>query len=147
MSRTSGVLSLVVVGLLAALLASCKSNSSSPGYGNNGGGGGGGGGGALELNGNLPSSGNTYAHMFNTAGTFNYHCTIHPSCLSLAGTIVVVAAGTGIQNSTLAISQSGGSSGTYATCSALSVSRDTVHVGDTVTWTNNSPVPHTVVSQ
>jgi len=145
MSRTSGVLpQVVVVGLLAALLASCKSNSSSPGYGNTGGGGGGG---TLELNGNLPASGNTYSHMFNTAGTFNYHCTIHPSCAGLAGAIVVVAAGTGIQNSTLAISQSGGSSGTYATCSALSVSRDTVHVGDTVTWTNNSPVPHTVVSQ
>ena len=84
MSRTSGVLSLVVVvGLLAALLASCKSNSSSPGYGNTGGGGGGG---ALELNGNLPSSGNTYSHMFNTAGTFNYHCTIHPG---MNGSIVV----------------------------------------------------------
>lgn len=145
MSRSSTVLSLAVgVCLSAALLASCSKNSStSPGYGTTGGGGGNN---ALELNGSLTASGGSYAHMFNTAGTFNYHCTIHPTCTGLAGTIVVVAPGTGILNKTLAISQSGGG-GVYATCSALSVSRDTVQVGDTVTWTNNSPVQHTVVSQ
>ena len=144
MSRFASVLSLAVaVWVSAALLASCSKNSSSPGYGNTGGGGGGG---ALELNGNLPASGGGYSHMFNTAGTFNYHCTIHPSCASLAGTIVVVPVGTAIQNRLLAISQSGGSSGVYGTCSGLSVLRDTVQVGDTVTWTNNSPNPHTVVS-
>jgi plastocyanin len=146
MSRSSSVLSLAVAAwLLAALLAACKSNSTNPGYGNTGGGGGGGA--APELNGNLPASGGGYSHMFNTAGTFNYHCTIHPGCTGLAGTIVVVAPGTGIQNRVLAISQSGGTGGVYATCSALSVSRDTVQVGDTVTWTNNSPVQHTVVSE
>ena len=148
MSRSSTVLSLAVgVWLSAALIASCKNNSTSPTYGNPGGGGGGGGGGALELNGNLASGGGSYSHTFGTAGTFNYHCSIHPSCTSLAGKIVVVAPGTAIRNSTLAISQSGGSGGPYATCSALSVSSDTVHVGDTVTWTNSSPFPHTVVSQ
>ena len=145
MSRSSTILSLAVgAWLLAALLVSCKSNSTSPGYGTTGGGNSGG---TLELNGNLPASGGSYAHMFNAAGTFNYHCTIHPGCTGLAGTVVVVAAGTGIQNRLLAIAQNGGSGGVYATCSALSVSRDTVHVGDTVTWTNNSPVQHTVVSQ
>jgi plastocyanin len=144
MSRSSTVLSLaVVVWSLAALLASCKSNSTSPGYGNTGGGGGNN---ALELNGSLTASGGSYTHMFNTAGTFNYHCTIHRTCAGLAGTIVVVAPGTGIQNKALAISQSGGSGGVYATCSTLSPQRDTVLVGDTVTWTNNSPVQHTVVS-
>ena len=147
MSRSSATLSLaVIVWLLAAVTVSCsKSNgSTSPGYGTTGGGGGAA---PPELNGNLAPTGGSYAHMFNTAGTFNYHCTIHPSCTGLAGTIVVVAAATGIQNRQLAISQSGGSGGVYGTCSALSVSRDTVHVGDTVTWTNNSPVQHTVVSQ
>lgn len=144
MSRSSMVLSLGVVCLLLALLASCKSGSTSPGYGNTGGAGGGA---ALELNGNLAAGGGSYSHMFNSAGTFNYHCTIHPGCTGLAGTIVVVASGVAIQNRALAISQSGGSSGVYATCSALSVSRDSVHVGDTVTWTNNSPVQHTVVTQ
>jgi len=145
MSRSSAVLSLaVVMWLLVALLASCKSNSTSPGYGSTGGGGTGG---TPELNGDLTASGGNYTHTFNTAGTFNYHCTIHPSCTGLAGTIVVVAPGTGIQNRLLAISQNGGSGGVYGTCSALSVSRDTVHVGDAVTWTNNATVEHTVVSQ
>ena len=146
MSRSSAALSLAAaICLLAAVIVSCsKSNGTSPGYGTTGGGGGA----APELNGNLAPTGGSYAHMFNTAGTFNYHCTIHPGCAGLAGTIVVVAAGTGIQNRVLAISQSGGSGGVYgASCSALSVSRDTVHVGDTVTWTNNSPIQHTVVSQ
>lgn len=148
MSRSSTVLSLAVgVWLSAALIASCKNNSTSPSYGNTGGGGGGGGGSAPELNGNLASGGGSYSHMFNTAGTFNYHCSIHPSCASLAGKVVVVAPGTGILNSTLTISQSGGSGYPYASCSGLSVSSDTVHVGQTVTWTNNSPFPHTVVSQ
>ena len=145
MSRTSSALCLAVgVCLSAAMIASCKSNSTSPGYGNTGGGGGTA---ALELNGNLASGGGSYSHMFNTAGTFNYHCSIHPGCASLAGKVVVVAAGTGILNRALAISQSGGSGGAYPACSALSVPNDTVHVGDTVTWTNNSPVQHTVVSQ
>ena len=147
MSRTSATISLaVVVWLLAAWLVSCKNSSTNPGYGSTGGGGGGGGP-ALELNGSLATNGATYSHLFNTVGTFSYHCTIHPGCTGLAGTIVVVAPGTGIQNRALAISQSAGSGGVYAMCSALSVSRDTVQVGDTVTWTNNSPVAHTVVSQ
>ena len=111
----------IVAGLTTVYLVSCSKSGSSPTnpYGGNTGGGGGA---PPELNGSLAAGGGIYSHVFNTAGTFNYHCTIHPSCLSLAGTIVVVAAGTGIQNSTLAISQSGGSSGTYGTCSALSVS-------------------------
>jgi len=146
MTRSSTVLSLAVgICLSAAMLASCsKKSSTSPGYGNTGGGGGNN---ALELNGSLSASGGSYAHMFNTAGMFNYHCTIHPTCTGLAGTIVVVATGTGILNKALAISQSGGSGDPYPTCSGLSVPRDTVHVGDTVTWTNNSTVAHTVVSQ
>src|SRR5690348_6192795 len=99
MSRSSTVLSLaVVVWLSAALIVSCKSNSTSPGYGNTGGGGGG----ALELNGSLSASGGVYSHQFNTAGTFNYKCTIHPGCASLMGTIVTVAPGTGILNKVLA---------------------------------------------
>ena len=127
--------------LVAAGLSSCsKSNSTS--YPTNPGGG------ASELNGSLATTGSKYAHTFATAGTFNYKCTIHPTCASLAGTIVVLAPGGAIQNRVLSIAQSGGSSGTYgSTCASLSLLRDSVFVGDTVTWTNNSPLPHTVTSQ
>ncbi len=101
-----------------------------------------------ELNGSLPSTGAQYAHTFASAGTFSYKCTIHPSCASLAGTVVVLAPGSAIQNRVLSITQSGGSSGPYgSTCSSLSLQIDSVFVGDKITWTNNSPLPHTITSQ
>jgi hypothetical protein len=100
-----------------------------------------------ELSGNL-TAGGQYQHLFATAGTFNYHCAIHPTCSSLAGTIVVMAAGTAVQHRVLGIGQTGGSSDPYgSSCSSLTVQRDTVLVGDQVTWTNNSAFPHTVTSQ
>jgi len=133
----------VVSGALAACLAaaallSCsKSNPTTPPTGGGG-----------ELSGSLASTGSQYAHTFAKAGTFNYKCTIHPTCSSLAGTIVVLPPGDLIQNRVLSISQSGGSSGPYgSTCSSLSLQQDSVLVGDQVTWTNNSPLPHTVTSQ
>jgi hypothetical protein len=126
--------------LVAAWFSSC-SKSSSTSYPTDPGAGGG------ELNGSLPSTGSQYAHTFANAGTFNYFCSIHPTCQSLVGTIVVIAPGGAIQNRVLGIAQSGGSSGTYgSTCASLSLQRDTVFVGDQVTWTNNSPLPHTVTS-
>ena len=104
-------------------------------------------GGSGELSGNLPTNGSQFAHTFAKTGSFNYKCTIHPSCTSLQGTIVVVDSGTVIQNKVLAITQSGGSSGPYGTtCSSLSLQRDTVLVGEQVTWTNTSPLPHTITS-
>jgi plastocyanin len=143
-SRSSVVwLLALAVCLMTVWLAACtKSSSPTPPTG--------GGGAPVELSGNLAAGVGTYAHTFNAPGTFNYHCTIHPGCGGLAGTIVVVDPATAIQHRVLAISQSGGSAGVYGspgTCSALSVSRDTVHTGDTVTWTNNSPLSHNVVSQ
>ena len=131
-----GALALCVI---AACLLSCSSNSSKKNPTKPGPGG--------ELNGSL-ASGGQYAHTFANAGTFNYKCTIHPTCATLAGTIVVLAPGGAIQNRVLSITQNGGSSGPYgSTCSSLSLQRDSVFVGDQVTWTNNSPLPHTVTSQ
>jgi hypothetical protein len=121
---------------LSAFALSCtKHNLTKPGAGG-------------ELNGSLPTTGSQYAHMFTTAGTFNYHCTIHPTCLGLAGSIVVIAPGGTILNHVLGITLSGGTSGPYgASCSGLSLAVDSVFVGDTVTWTNNSPFAHTVTSR
>ena len=101
-----------------------------------------------ELAGNLSSIGMQYAHTFATAGTYNYKCAVHPTCGSLTGTIVVIAVGGIIANRVLGIAQSGGTTGPYgSTCASLSLQRDTVFVGDVVTWINNSPLPHTVTSQ
>jgi len=83
MSTSRGVLRrLLGLSLVAAWLFSCskKDNPATPGA-------------SGELNGSLPSTGSQYAHTFNSAGTFNYKCTIHPSCASLAGTIVVLSPG------------------------------------------------------
>ena len=128
--------------LVAAWIVSCSKSNPTKSYPTNPGGGGG------ELNGSLASTGSQYAHTFANAGTFNYKCTIHPTCSSLMGKIVVIAPGGSIQNRVLAITQTGGSSGPYGgTCSSLSLQLDSVFVADQVTWTNNSPLPHTVTSQ
>ena len=125
--------------LVAAWLLSCSKNNPTKPTNTSGG---------AELNGSLASTGSQYAHTFANAGTFNYKCTSHPTCSTLAGTIVVLAPGGAIQNRVLSMTQSGGSSGPYgSTCSSLSLQRDSVFVGDQVTWTNNSSLPHTVTSQ
>jgi hypothetical protein len=127
--------------LLAALLCSCKKNDpTSPG------------GTAVvgELSGSLVTFGSQYPHTFATAGTYNYKCANHPTCTSLQGTIVVLPLGSAIQSPVHGISQNGGTAATYtdpASCSSLSLTRDSVFVGDTVIWTNNSPFPHTVTSR
>jgi plastocyanin len=36
----------------------------------------------LTLNSGLMETGGIYSHQFNTAGTFNYHCTVHPTMLA-----------------------------------------------------------------
>jgi len=104
---------------------------------------------AGELSGSLPTTGAQYAHTFTHTGAFSYFCTIHSGCGSLAGTVTVVSAATPTMNRVLAISITGGSAGgpySGPTCSALSNQADSVVVGDQVTWTNSSPLPHTVTS-
>jgi plastocyanin len=44
-------------------------------------------GGGLPLDGNVLSTGQSYAHTFDATGTFSYHCGIHPS---MTGTVEVV---------------------------------------------------------
>ena len=132
-----GLASILALGSIAGGLVSCSSKNN-PVIGTFSG----------ELNGSLAATGSQYSHTFANAGTFNYRCTIHPTCSTLQGTVTVVGASVFIQNRVLAISITGGSSGPYGgSCSALSLTADSVHVGDQVVWTNNSPLPHTVTSR
>lgn len=141
--RTPLLVALLLLSVVAAWLVSCSQKGSTyatqpnPPAAN------------AELNGNLSTSGTQYGHTFSTAGTFHYHCSLHPTCSALAGTVVVVAPGTLVPSRQLSLSFTGGGTDPYgyATCSALSPQLDTVFVGDHVTWTNNSALPHTVVSQ
>jgi hypothetical protein len=134
----------IVLGAVLALtvLTLCKSNSPTAPPAASGG----------PLSGSLQNSGSQYAFRFTQAGSYAYFCTVHPSCSGLAGTVVVVGAGTPIQaqNHSTAISISGGSvGGPYGggSCSGLSMPVDSVRVNETVTWTNDSTLPHTVTSR
>ena len=40
----------------------------------------------IEINSDALSKGQAYSHTFNTAGTYNYHCSIHPS---MKGAVIV----------------------------------------------------------
>jgi len=131
--RQLSIAAVAVTALLTVgLLSSCHDKHTNPTV-------------ALELNGSLTALGGAYAHTFNTAGSFHYHCTIHPSCTSLQGTVTVVSAATPIvpADHVTAIQFTGGS---VSSCSALTNQADSVQVGEVVTWTNNSPLPHTVTS-
>ena len=123
-----GIVAIVVAGWLV----SCKGDSTKPII-------------AGELaSPTIAASGGVFLHTFAAQGNFPFHCTIHPSCTSLQGHIIVVDPSIPIPSKTLSITFTGGTAG--YTCSALSVQTDTVHVGDTITWTNNSPLPHTVTT-
>ena len=131
----------VGIGIAAALIVVSFSLSCSNGYKSSssyptapaGGGGGGGGGTALELNsGSIAASGGVYAHTFNTAGSYPYHCSIHAN---MTGTITVVTSG---GNAPVAAGMNGMTSFTNGT--------QTINVGSTITWTNGTTVTHTVTS-
>jgi plastocyanin len=123
---------LALVG--AGFVYSCgSSKSSNPAYG------GGGGGGGLELNSGTINPGADYSHTFTTAGTFPYHCTIHPS---MTGNQVVVDASSVVAGDSIGvIGPGGGPTGT-----GYSKASTTIKVGGTVKWHNTAGIGHTVTS-
>jgi len=76
------------------------------------------------------SSGGTYTYKFLSAGTFSYHCTIHPL---MTAKVVVTAAP--VTNAAVSIENMSFVPATI-----------TVSAGTTITWTNNDSVAHTVTS-
>ncbi len=117
----------------AVLLTSCGDNTTTNPGGDN------------SLSSGTKTSGGTYSKTFPVAGTVTYHCTIHPGCAGLMGTVTVLAAGSNIPPTShfLAISLNDGGSGCPY---SLNVPATTVLVGETVVWSFNSASPHTVTS-
>jgi len=78
------------------------------------------------------AGGTSYAHVFATEGTFNYHCAIHPS---MTGTVIVTQSGAANSSVSIVNMTTGFSPDTIA-----------VAQGGTVRWTNNDTATHTVTS-
>jgi plastocyanin len=116
------MVSLLAIAVIMAL-AGCSSNSGNP---TNPGGSSG-----PELSSSVFSQGQTYSHTFTKAGTFPYHCGVHPS---MKASVTVLAGGSATQAS---VSISG---------FVFQDASLTVNVGSTVTWTNNDSAPHSVIS-
>ena len=119
------------LAVLAATLLSCSSKSSS----NNPTGPGGT---AREfVSGDLAGSGASFSHTFTKAGSFPYYCRYHGGAggVGMSGVITVTAPGSGYTPVTVPVSI------TTSTLPSLAIK-----TGDTVKWTNNSGVLHTVES-
>lgn len=120
----------LVILVSASLPAGCSksSNKSTNPYG------GGGGGTTPELSSGNVGAGSAYAHRFFTAGTFPYHCTIHPTMTAS----VIVSGSAPLSDSLGAVS---------ITNFQFGPNMVTIPVGGKVTWTNNSAMTtHTVTS-
>lgn len=73
--------------------------------------------------------GETFSHLFDSIGTFNYHCTTHSG---MTGTVIVTSPPL---TADVTISSS------YFSPATINVAK-----GATVTWTNNDDLSHTVTS-
>jgi plastocyanin len=124
--------SFIVLSLVGAIfaVASCSSSSNSNPYGS------GGGGGPIFESGTV-APGGSYSYVFMTAGLYPYHCRFHGGVggVGMSGTIFVKAGGT---PSLDIVSMTGSLT--------FSPVHDTVDVGDTVKWINNSSMDHTATS-
>ena len=114
---------------LAALTSSCGSS-------------GGGGGGPTapppgkEMDSPVISSGGTYTHRFFNAGSFPYHCAIHP--VMTASVTVDAAAPAADTSKTVSIVGTGSPFFNPATI--------VIRPGGKIVWTNNDALAHTVTS-
>ncbi len=127
LSRNTLFLAAVAAGLTATyFLSSCSSGSST---------GPGGGGGTREFASPTLGPGAKYTHPFNTAKVIRYYCRFHggPNGVGMSGIVTVGVAGTPNLHSASIISN-------------VDLPDLTIEVGDTITWTNNTSMNHTVES-
>jgi len=132
-SRFSVFVAAALVTTSFAIVAGCGGKSSSP---TNTGGGGGGGGGTTLNSGTIGANGGSYTFQFNTAGTYGYHCGIHPS--TMFGNSITVSNASMVDSvlvSVVGLSTPG-----------FSPSATTIKTGGTVRWVNPDGLPHSVVS-
>lgn len=115
--------------LLGLTMVACSSST--------GGGGGGGGGGTREFESGDLGNGASFTHTFTATGSVPYFCRYHGSAggVGMSGTITVSAPGTGYVPITVPV-----------TISSSTLPDLAINEGDTVVWTNNSGVVHTVES-
>jgi len=123
------VIILPLLGLvtLALVIQSSCSSSSSTGPG--------GGGATREFaSGNLAGNGASFSHVFKTAKSVPYYCRYHggPGGMGMSGVITVNSGGTPSKT-------------TYSITASV-LPDFTIDVMDTIVWTNNSGVTHTVES-
>ncbi len=107
--------------------------SSDKGTDNNGGGGGGGG--SREfVSGNL-ANGQSFEHVFDSAGVYPYYCRFHGDSggVGMSGVITVNPGGTPSKEQ-------------YNITTNTTLPSDVIDVGDTARWTNNTAMTHTVES-
>ena len=126
----AGFLTLALAISVSAFLLSCKSSDSPT----NSGGGGGGGGGREFVSPDLSGSGGSFTHVFDSAKVIPYYCKYHggPGGSGMSGVITVNAGGTPSSHSYSIV---------VSTLPSFAIDE-----GDTVTWTNNSGLLHTVES-
>ena len=126
-----------LVALVIASVAGLPACSSGGGGGGGNPAGGGGGGGTIFSSGDLAGSGGTFSHTFTATGTIHYHCRHHGDSggVGMSGVITVTSPGQYYTAKTVDV-----------TITASSLPNLSIKNGDTVRWTNNSGVTHTVQS-
>ncbi len=90
--------------------------------------------------------GATFSHTFDTAGTFSYHCNIHPTMTATITVVPAPAASAPAPSTGPAASAAAAGSPVAIKDFSFQPGSISVAVGSTVTWTNQDTTGHTVTA-